>query len=380
MRAHLSPYFSEVSRPLRMLQADVQQMRAEGIKTPFKPKGREPHGLREGQEIPQWWTAECEQSWLTLKAMVAYACRITVPDLKGALDGTNPFRIYADACSYSIGAGVFQRAIGSLAHGERVASAAVAVEQIPRTIRWTPEEFGQVVHGPSGSGSGRTLYQLLRVGPEATKLGLDRAYRSRWQELTVAQEYAERHHLEEAYRVLGDPTMRKGYDSQMGLANRAVDRLVMVPLLFFSRALTSTEVNWTVWEKELKAHLEVQRTYAGLLAGMSCDLYTDHLNNVTLGDSLKQPAKVLRMLVEIESRCIPRWQFLPGAANPVADGFSRNCENRDEARGAFERREGLPRTLREAFQEILVRRGIPVGEVQQLLSPPEVQDAAAMQT
>eukprot|EP00972_Heterocapsa_arctica_P032777 4826095-Heterocapsa_arctica.AAC.1 len=42
--------------------------------------------------------------------LAANAVRLSVPDLQGALDGTNKFLLFVDACGYGIGGGLFQRA------------------------------------------------------------------------------------------------------------------------------------------------------------------------------------------------------------------------------------------------------------------------------
>ena len=48
--------------------------------------------------------------------------------------------------------------------------------------------------------------------------------------------------------------------------------------------------------------LELLRTFTGLLSGMCICLYTDHINNLTMTEGMKQPAKVLRMLKTRSSR------------------------------------------------------------------------------
>eukprot|EP00972_Heterocapsa_arctica_P014788 2178299-Heterocapsa_arctica.AAC.1 len=63
------------------------------------------------------------------------------------------------------------------------------------------------------------------------------------------------------------------------------------------------------------------------------------------------------MLNEIESRASCDWAFLPGKANVVGDGFSRNPAERDELRALVDTRGDYPRTLGEAFASILRRRG-----------------------
>ncbi len=57
---------------------------------------------------PAWWTQECEDSFHTLKSLVVQAVELQVPDFAGSANGTNLFHIWPDACSYGVGAGLFQ--------------------------------------------------------------------------------------------------------------------------------------------------------------------------------------------------------------------------------------------------------------------------------
>lgn len=85
----------------------------------------------------------------------------------------------------------------------------------------------------------------------------------------------------------------------------------------------------------------------------------DHLNNlnVNLSQQLKQPAKVLGWLVQIESRIQAHWVFSPGVSNAVGDGFSRNPKDRDLARSQEADDVGLPKTLGEAFRAATLASG-----------------------
>ena len=126
-----------------------------------------------------------------------------------------------------------------------------------------------------------------------------------------------------------------------------------MPLGFMSRALTPTEIKWTVWEKELKASQILIHTFLSIVGDFWCILHTDHLNNLTMSAGLRFPEKVLRVLQDIETRVCAIWSFMPGATNFCGDGLSRNCKERDHLRDSLAAYAELPKSLGEAFGQIL---------------------------
>jgi hypothetical protein len=128
------------------------------------------------------------------------------------------------------------------------------------------------------------------------------------------------------------------------------DEIVMAPIGFYSKALPAAGLNWDTWEGEMwsvKVGIDVFRQ---IVNGAHVQIVPDHLNNVVINpqNSLKQPAKIMRTLQEIEHTVQAIWMFGPGQANPIGDGFSRNPPNRDKIR-SDEAPAGMPGTLREAF-------------------------------
>ena len=75
---------------------------------------------------------------------------------------------------------------------------------------------------------------------------------------------------------------------------------------------------------------------------MVCILHTDHLNSTIMSAILKQPEKVLRLILWIESHIKAIWRFLPGIMNPVGDGCSRNPLDRDKVRAETEGKSTMP--------------------------------------
>ena len=102
--------------------------------------------------------------------------------------------------------------------------------------------------------------------------------------------------------------------------------------------------------------MEALHHFAGVTSGMHVKVHTDHLNNTVLNQNLKSPDRILRMLLKIDQMCFPQFIYLPGKVNVVGDGFSRNPKDRDENRNDVETKEGLPKTLEEAFLLVQKRR------------------------
>mgnify|MGYP003321314757 CR=1 FL=1 len=89
--------------------------------------------------------------------------------------------------------------------------------------------------------------------------------------------------------------------------------------------------------------------FRSVVAGAEVIIHTDHLNNTDMNLALKQPDKILRMLLKVEALIVPRWMYAPGRGQ-IGDGLSRNPEDRDRVRQESEDRSHLPKTLAEAFE------------------------------
>jgi len=107
MRTMMSPALAEKSAPLREQVAELQRMRAGGYRTPFRPKGTEPTPAKE--EWAEFWTQDLEESFIALRRMALNAMRLQTPDFAGAMDGSNPFIVNADACKFAVGGAILQR-------------------------------------------------------------------------------------------------------------------------------------------------------------------------------------------------------------------------------------------------------------------------------
>ena len=161
---------------------------------------RQPLGPRPG---PEWWTPECDDAWAEINAMIENAVVLSVPDYAGALDDTNPFRLYPDACKYGVGAGFFQ-----LSKGDKDKLA-------------------------------NTHYNILGLAPNATQADITRALAQA--KRRTRQSGATLQAVTETGRVLGERSLRSSYDEQLGVLRR-LGRLDLVPLGLFSKSLSKQQL------------------------------------------------------------------------------------------------------------------------------------------
>ena len=107
IREDLSPRYSQVSKPLRDVLTILQGERKAGrrkCKARYLPNSSAP----EDGSWPWFWNPDCEAAFKTLKQLVVDAVELQIPHFAGAAEGSNPFHIWPDACSYGVGAGLFQ--------------------------------------------------------------------------------------------------------------------------------------------------------------------------------------------------------------------------------------------------------------------------------
>ena len=310
IREHLSPRYSQISKPLRDSLKTLQEKRRSGQKkgkARYLPLGR----TADDQTWPDFWDQSCEESFQCLKQLAINAVELQVPDCDGASDGTNPYHIWPDACAYGIGAGLFQ------GYSAKATDA--------------PESY----------------YSLLGLNTWVTKAELEGRYRDLKRSRRV-HSGSDTEAIDKAFEVLSDTEKRKQYDESLGLATRRKSRVDLRPLGFFSKSLTSAQQSWPTWERELLAVLLCLLHFRTVVAGQDVVIHTDHLNNTVLGERLTSPDKILRMLLKIEGLVKPRWVFAPGSTQ-CGDGISRNPPDRDEAREKSEGKAHMPSTLADAF-------------------------------
>jgi hypothetical protein len=139
---------------------------------------------------------------------------------------------------------------------------------------------------------------------------------------------------------------------------------VLVPIAFWSRALSGAQLGWSTWEQELYAVRECTWAWSTWIAGTYVQLFPDHLNNlvVSSGETLRQPHKITRWLEDIEARIKALWSFMPGIVNKAGDGCSRDVPERDSLRQMQDDgplppgRKDQPSTLADVFERAHARQ------------------------
>ena len=78
------------------------------------------------------------------------------------------------------------------------------------------------------------------------------------------------------------------------------------PISLWCKSLDKTQHNWTTWEGELYSISEGLYHNRDIVPGCHVVIGTDHLKNIIVNvqSELRQPAKLLRWLMEIASLCI----------------------------------------------------------------------------
>ena len=138
----------------------------------------------------------------------------------------------------------------------------------------------------------------------------------------------------------------------------------------FSKSLDPTQQRWTVWEGEMYALREGLYHFRGIVGGCFIVLGPEHLNDLLVNSSveLRQPAKVLRWLQEIEQVGVITWRFTLGTSNLFADMASRRPPLRDVVKKKLVEKVNLPKTLQEAIQQVVGWFGIGGSDGAQIAS------------
>ena len=234
IRAHLSPEFSNVSKPLRDVLAELHEARSQGKAGRKLPKGA-PHPPASEIE-PDWWKEPQAKAFATIKAMVSQAVELNTPDFSGAASGRNPFHVFLDASGYGVGAGLFQ---------------APAAEE--------PVMLFDGLAGKKSLVNLTSFYETLGVPTNATVMEVNAAAQAK-RKLLLALKSSAR-------RTLSNKLTRDAYDAQLGLARSRKDRNSLNPLGLFSHSLSKAQQNWTTWERELLAAVLSLEHFASIVGG-----------------------------------------------------------------------------------------------------------------
>ena len=124
--------------------------------------------------------------------------------------------------------------------------------------------------------------------------------------------------------MLSFPDFNKPFEIHTDASDYQLGSVIMQdrrPIAFYSRKLNSAQRNYTTGEREMLSIVETLRAYRNILLGHEIVIYTDHMNLVN-DRTRHESARIQRWIWLIEEFG-PKFQYLPGAENPVADALSR---------------------------------------------------------
>ena len=93
------------------------------------------------------------------------------------------------------------------------------------------------------------------------------------------------------------------------------------PIAFYSRKLNSAQKNYTTGEREMLSIVETLRAYRNILLGHEIVIFTDHKNLVN--DRTRHESARIQRWIWLLEEFGPKFQYLKGEDNPVADALSR---------------------------------------------------------
>jgi hypothetical protein len=124
--------------------------------------------------------------------------------------------------------------------------------------------------------------------------------------------------------MLSFPDFNKPFEIHTDASDYQLGSVIMQdrrPIAFYSRKLNSAQRNYTTGEREMLSIVETLRAYRNILLGHEIVINTDHKNLVN-SHTRHESARIQRWIWLIEEFG-PKFRYLPGAENPVADALSR---------------------------------------------------------
>ena len=124
--------------------------------------------------------------------------------------------------------------------------------------------------------------------------------------------------------MLSFPDFNKTFEIHTDASDYQLGSVIMQnrkPIAFYSRKLNSAQRNYTTGEREMLSIVETLRAYRNILLGHDIVIYTDHKN---LGnDCTRHESSRIQRWIWLIEEFGPKFEYLPGAENPVADALSR---------------------------------------------------------
>ena len=124
--------------------------------------------------------------------------------------------------------------------------------------------------------------------------------------------------------MLSFPDFNKPFEIHTDASDYQLGSVIMQerrPIAFYSRKLNSAQRNYTTGEREMLSIVETLRAYRNILLGHEIVIYTDHKNLVN--DRTRHESSRIQRWVWLIEEFGPKFKYLPGQDNPVADALSR---------------------------------------------------------
>jgi hypothetical protein len=124
--------------------------------------------------------------------------------------------------------------------------------------------------------------------------------------------------------MLSFPDFNKPFEIHTDASDFQLGSVIMQdhkPVAFYSRKLNPAQRNYTTGKREMLSIVETLRAYRNILLGHEIVIYTDHQNLVN-DQTQHESARIQRWVWLIEEFG-PKFKYLPGPENVVADALSR---------------------------------------------------------
>ena len=124
--------------------------------------------------------------------------------------------------------------------------------------------------------------------------------------------------------MLSFPDFNKPFEIHTDASDVQLGSVIMQerkPIAFYSRKLNAAQRNYTTGEREMLSIVETLRTYRNILLGHEVTIYTDHQNLVN--DRTRHESARIQRWVWLIEEFGPKFKYLPGPENVVADALSR---------------------------------------------------------